>query len=462
MINYIKQKHTSGFINNDIYNSDIFELQSFHILELDQNSEPFRWTEGTFKIIPKKQIKNICLKFLNVSNDKKLIIFIENDSKSVKHEYSLQNGSEYILTISVLENDVVSFYVTPNVKTINNDVRSLGLLVKKIFHSFNDYKTTELIASTNNLYELYDSEKNEFINKSFDLPEISIMSQQQNVSVIDLGYSKKNFEFNSSIFLFRDKKYLMTRQSIFISKKLNSNTLKLYEYDTLKSIPLNIKDELDFEQYEDPRVIVYNDKIYVSCVTYTHDKMHLMHQKMLVFDENFNHIDNIHFEYGFNGKNRDKNTGKEKNWTFFIQNDKLMCVYKMSPHTVVEFDWNGNVVSEYITHTNIQSNWEFGFCRGGTNPILKDGRYHSFFHSSVFWKNEKNRYVMGYYEFEAAPPYRIINMSKTPILWGNSADEIIYPEANPPVVFPCGLILENDNFIVSFGLNDEKTGIIKI
>ena len=236
----------------------------------------------------------------------------------------------------------------------------------------------------------------------------------------------------------------------------------MYEYDTLKPIPLDIKDEIDYEQYEDPRVLVYNNKIYISCATYTHDKLHLIHQKMLVFDENFNHIDNIHFEYGFNGKYIDKNTGKEKNWTFFIQDNRLMCIYKMWPHTVVEFSWTGKVISEYITYNDIQSKWNYGLCRGGSNPVLKDGYYHGFFHSSISWKNGKNRYLMGYYKFELTPPYSIIEISNHPILYGNSVDDIIYPEVNPLVIFPCGLIIEDNKFLVSFGLNDEKTGIIKI
>ena len=36
---------------NDIYDADLFELQSFHILEYDENKTPFRWTDGLFKII---------------------------------------------------------------------------------------------------------------------------------------------------------------------------------------------------------------------------------------------------------------------------------------------------------------------------------------------------------------------------------------------------------------------------
>jgi predicted GH43/DUF377 family glycosyl hydrolase len=450
----------------DIYDKDVFELQSFHLLERDEEENMFRWTEGIFKIIPKKEVKNICLKFACLGGDKKIVIFIENEFKNLKKEYSLQNDSEYILTISVLKNDKVSFFVTPSVKTNNGDFRNLALLVKKIFYNLEDYKTTELKISTDPLYEFYNREalnKNEsLLNEDPALPEVSIFSQQKDVSIIDLKYNKKNFEFNSCIFLFKDKKYLITRQSIFFNKKTTINTLKLYEYDTLKLISLEIKDEIDFEQYEDPRVLIYNNKIYVACAAYAHDKSNLIHQKMLVFDENFNHIDNIHFEYGFNGKTIEKNNGKEKNWTFFVQDDKLMCVYKMSPHTVVEFDWNGKVISEYVTHVDIQSKWLFGLCRGGTNPVLKDGLYHSFFHSSQYWKDNKNRYIMGCYKFEPTPPYAITEISTAPILWGNSIDEFIYPEANPAVIFPCGAILEDDRFTVSFGLNDEKTGIIKI
>jgi predicted GH43/DUF377 family glycosyl hydrolase len=254
----------------------------------------------------------------------------------------------------------------------------------------------------------------------------------------------------------------MTRNSQFVSQKMTLNSLKLYEYDTLKQINLNLKEEVDFEQFEDPRVLVHDDKIYVSCATYVHDAFHLVHQKMLVFDKDFNHIDNIHFKYGFNGINLKENTGIEKNWTFFVYKDKLMCIYKLSPHTVLEFDWNGNLLTEYITHNTFQANWKYGIPRGGTNPIYKDGYYISFFHSHIYWGNGKRRYFMGHYKFNSVPPFDIIETSNKPILRGNEKDERMYPEENPLVVFPCGAILDEDKCLVSLGVNDEKTAIITI
>ena len=69
---------------------------------------------------------------------------------------------------------------------------------------------------------------------------------------------------------------------------------------------------------------------------------------------------------------------------------------------------------------------------------------------------------MGYYKFEAKPPFKITEISENPILYGNEADERALTDNSPLVVFPCGAIQKDNQFIISFGLNDEKTGIIKI
>ena len=447
-------------VNNDIYDSNLFGLDGFHTLEFE-NQIPFRWSDGIFKIIPKQKIKNLCLNFRSLNKERKIIIFLENKIKNIKHEFILEKDNEYIIILTIQDVDCISFHISPNMK-INNEkeVRTLGLYVKKIYTNDIDVNSIELLNSNNISYTQYLVDKNNIETKKFI--ESSLYEQNSSIKFLDLNCTRRNFEFNSSIFKVNDKKYLMTRNSQFVSQKMTLNSLKLYEYDTLKQINLNLKEEVDFEQFEDPRVLVHNDKIYVSCATYVHDAFHLVHQKMLVFDKDFNHIDNIHFKYGFNGINLKENTGIEKNWTFFVYNDKLMCIYKLSPHTVLEFDWNGNLLTEYITHNSFQSNWKYGIPRGGTNPIYKDGYYLSFFHSHIYWGNGKRRYFMGYYKFNSVPPFNIIETSNKPILWGNEKDERIYPEENPLVVFPCGVILDDDKCMVSLGLNDEKTAIITI
>ena len=447
-------------VSSDIYNSDLFYLESIHTLEYIQPNMPFRWSDGYFKIKPKKKLNNLCLNFNSIGNEKKIVIFLENKLKNIKYEKMVKSQGEYILCISLKDIDVVSFHITPNMKVDDKETRTLGLFLKKIYTNDMDINFIELISSDEEGYSNYLIENVILKDKLFE--EISLFEQNQNIKVLDLNYTKRNFEFNSSLFKLNDKKYLITRNSQFVSKKMTLNSLKLYEYDSLKPINLNIKEEVDFEQFEDPRVLVYNDKIYVSCATYTHDACHLVHQKMLVFDKNFNHIDNIHFKYGFNGMDLKQNVGIEKNWTFFVHNDKLMCVYKLSPHTVLEFDWEGNLLTEYITHNKFQSNWNYGIPRGGTNPIYKDDYYIGFFHSYIYWGNGKRRYFMGYYKFNSKPPFNIIEISNKPMLYASEKDERMYPEENPLVVFPCGAIIEDDKCLISLGINDEKTGILTI
>lgn len=447
-------------MKNDIYDSNLFDLEGFHILEFE-NQIPFRWSEGIFKIVPKQKIKNLCLNFRSLNKERKIIIFLENKIKNIKHELILEKDNEYIIILTIQDVDCISFHISPNMK-INNEkeIRTLGLYVKKIYTNDIDVNSIELLNSNNANYTPYLVDKHNIETNKFI--ESSLYEQNNSIKFLDLNYTRRNFEFNSSIFKVNDKKYLITRNSQFVSQKMTLNSLKLYEYDTLKQINLNLKEEVDFEQFEDPRVLVHDDKIYVSCATYVHDAFHLVHQKMLVFDKDFNHIDNIHFKYGFNGINLKENTGIEKNWTFFVYNDKLMCIYKLSPHTVLEFDWNGNLLTEYITHNSFQSNWKYGIPRGGTNPIYKDGYYISFFHSHIYWGKGKRRYFMGYYKFNPIPPFNIIETSNKPILQGNEKDERMYPEENPLVVFPCGAILDDDKCLISLGVNDEKTAILTI
>ena len=449
--------------NLDIYDGNMFIIDMFHALESDPISgKPFRWSDCHFTIKPKVSVKNICVRFVCVGGDKKLIVFYENPAKNLKYELVIKSGVEYVVYVPINQKDHVSFFVTPNILTSNGDTRTLGLYVKQIFVSTNQTDVLTLIDTLSPEFDSYTQSNSVFLDNRIKFIEVSCTKQKENVSIVDFNYTKKSQYYNPAIFTHHDTDYLMVRNSSWVKKNVMTSTIRLYEYNNLKEIELNINDDEEFEQYDDPRVLVHDDKLYVGCAVYTHEKYHIVHQKLLVFDNQFKHIGNIHPKYGYNGKSLDENTGKEKNWTYFVHENKLMCVYKIAPHTVLELDWKGNTVAEYITHDK-DVRWDYGQLRGGTNPILKDGYYYSFFHSSIPWKHEhRRRYFMGHYKFESKPPFRVVEISKEPILWGNEEDELIYEDISPLVVFPCGAILKNDKFLVSFGLNDEKTGIIEI
>ena len=235
---------------SDIYDSNLFDLEGFHMLEFE-NQIPFRWSEGIFKIVPKQKIKNLCLNFRSLNKERKIIIFLENKIKNIKHELILEKDNEYIIILTIQDVDCISFHISPNMK-INNEkeIRTLGLYVKKIYTNDIDVNSIELLNSNNANYTPYLIDKYNIETKKFI--ESSLYEQNNSIKFLDLNYTRRNFEFNSSIFKVNDKKYLMTRNSQFVSQKMTLNSLKLYEYDTLKPINLNLKEEVDFEQFEDP------------------------------------------------------------------------------------------------------------------------------------------------------------------------------------------------------------------
>ena len=106
------------------------------------------------------------------------------------------------------------------------------------------------------------------------------------VKLFDLPYSNNEFFFNPCIFnsINGKKIYLMVRYSNKIISDKFYNSLRLYELNSdltiKKEIILDIKDESVGEQYEEPRVLVYNDKYYVSCANYRFDgSTKFIHQK---------------------------------------------------------------------------------------------------------------------------------------------------------------------------------------
>lgn len=444
-----------------LFNEHIFDLVGFFEVEQDPIGTKFRWTEGVFKVKPQVVVKNICIQFISLFNSP-FIVFVENETKNTKTELFVEAGKEYVLSIPVVDKPTISFYTQFHVPNINGDTRNLAVRVKNLFPSTLYTDNVEFV-DVKDIESIKIKETDDWESRKIHFMEIEISKQKPDIEIVPFNYTARNFQFNSCIFQFNQKTYILTRNFVKLLRNVSVNKLRLYEFETMKEIDLIINSTYEDEQYEDPRAFVHNNRLYVSCAIHIYGDRSLIHQKILVFDENFKHVDSISIRYGKNGKSILENTGVEKNWTFFVQDDKLMCIYKISPHTVLHLDWDGTVICEYKTHFDVKSKWILGECRGGANPILKDGFYHSFFHSSVPWKRTRRRYVMGKYSFEPIAPYRIVNISTEPILWGNESDQMILPNDNPLVIFPCGAIIDDKNrFVVSFGLNDEKTGIITI
>jgi predicted GH43/DUF377 family glycosyl hydrolase len=443
----------------DVFNKDEFIVKGVYALEYEDNRDfYFRWTEFYFSIKPtSKATTNVVLNIYNIFSSKRIIITTSN----YKKEFNLLYG-EYTFYIPLCQNDQVDIFVSPTY--VEKDIRvNLGICVKKIFISDLEYKYPKRLVDIEDI-----SNKVEFfnINEGADIHKrIKVPFEKQNgkLTILPIKTEGREFYFNPTIFTVNEQDYIIARRTKVFGENVFNTDLKMFKYPSLEPVELPVTNEGPNEQHEDPRAIVYKDKVIISTVSYFSYKNDFFHEKLLVYDKNFNYEKSIHPAYGKNGSSVTQNTGDEKNWTFFEYNGKLMFVHQMNPHTVVETDLEGKIITEYKTHFNVKSKWKFGEPRLSTNPIYKDGYYHSFFHSHLPLREDKfltKMYFMGYYKFRAEPPFDIIEVMEEPILWGNN----ILPRREPLVpycVFPCGFILKDDTFIISLGVNDEDCAILE-
>jgi predicted GH43/DUF377 family glycosyl hydrolase len=452
---------SSAYETRDVFDKNQFHIKGVYGLEVERERDFFfRWTKSSFYIKPlSREIKNVVLSLYNIFPYKKITIITSNFRK----EFDLLYG-EYNIFVPLAENDQVDVFVEPTY--IENDQRMmLGICIKKLFIYELEYRFSKRLIDIEDI-----TKKIEFINHhdSADIWErikVPFEEQTSRLKFLPLQTQDSHEDyFNPCLFELNKKQYLMVRHSYVSNENVYNSEINLFKYPSLEKIQLNIKTESLGEQHEDAKVFVYQDKLIVPTSNYYEYKKNFFHEKLLILNHNFEHLYSIHPIYGKNGNNVRNNSGDEKNWTFFEHDGKMMFVYQMHPHTVVEMDLDGNIKTEYKTHFDVKSKWKFGEPRLSTNPIYKDGHYHSFFHSHILIRDGyfiTKVYFMGYYKFKAEPPFEIVEVKEKPILWGNDVRPRKKPLVVPYCVFPCGAILKDNTFHISVGINDEECAILE-
>lgn len=263
--------------------------------------------------------------------------------------------------------------------------------------------------------------------------------------------------------------WLLTRRSRNLPGvgPFGMNDLMAFELEGLlpkRGIGIRLKKHRSDQQHEDPRVFLHEGRIYLSYTTFVvfgKNQFSFAHQGISVLDKNWKVIQAHDPEFGHNKSDWLRNKNSEKNWLWFIWEGSPMLIYLTRPHTVVQFRFGSQTeeVRKWVT-PEMNPLWNHGEPRGGTPPVLVDGEYWTFFHSSVPWIKHKRRYNMGAYAFEAKPPFRITKMTSLPLLSGSRRDP--WNEGKPLVVFPCGALLRDGEWLVTLGVNDLACGWIKI
>jgi predicted GH43/DUF377 family glycosyl hydrolase len=158
----------------------------------------------------------------------------------------------------------------------------------------------------------------------------------------------------------------------------------------------------------------------------------------------------------------------EKNWVPFEWQGRLLCFYSLSPETVL-LELKGDSATEIGRFAGPR--WPWGPIRGGTAPLpFGKSELLRFFHSGL--DNEcppqRRRYYMGAMLTESFPPFRVIKVSREPIVRGSELDDLSPMERSgilqykPKVIFPMGAIAHKDGWLVSAGINDSQCVLLTI
>jgi len=204
------------------------------------------------------------------------------------------------------------------------------------------------------------------------------------------------------------------------------------------------------ESFEDPRLVVFNDRLFLSCAVAraAGTSQCLMEIGRGLRAKSFREIaspSKVKFE---------------KNWIFFAHGRRLNFIYHAGRgwHEIYAMSRGGAAPA---WRSRNRMNWQWGEIRGGTNAVLADGQYWTFFHSQHRYPREW-RYFMGAYSFEARPPFRITAYTPMPLYTPPAPSQSHLPLDVKHVIFPSGLLKVGEEWLIFSGYNDERVVVSRI
>jgi predicted GH43/DUF377 family glycosyl hydrolase len=154
----------------------------------------------------------------------------------------------------------------------------------------------------------------------------------------------------------------------------------------------------------------------------------------------------------------------EKNWMLF-EGGGTKVVYSICPLRVMS---PVSAAADSLVFGNFATSYwnflpylfQYGQLRGGAQPVLRNGYFYNFCHSS-YNTPDGNRYVAGVVKFECQAPFRMVSAIREPLElpnpFGTKTQKCKLNPRVSSVVFPCGAVIDGDDWIVTYGLNDEHS-----
>lgn len=216
------------------------------------------------------------------------------------------------------------------------------------------------------------------------------------------------------------------------------------------------------EWFADPRLLRVGGRLFVYWNSGWHEPRN--HQFLQEIDESTLRPIGTARELLLNGAERRK---LEKNWMLFEQDGRTLAVYSVQPHRVLACDWEGS--GDIGCRDISMLDWtpaEYPAChgglRGGAPPQPGEGALWSFCHT-VHDGPEGYVYRATAYAFRPEYPFAPAQGPARAItLWSGPLPARRHARLNPAVaevIYPCGLKRDYGNWVVSWGLNDERCAL---
>ena len=355
-----------------------------------------------------KKYIDICKDILKKNINKDEYLFLHNDIYTYKidYEYSI---IAYYVGIKNINNEII------NILNHSNDSNIVSLLLSNM-------KFYKYILKPNNIYDLSDS----FIKK-IDGKNIKFNSSSASILPYNDGYCMNiryvNYIYNDKYEYEYDKSIITLNKYIELDKNFkNTDTIRIFTEDNF---------ERTYTGIEDIRLFNYNNQlIYIGTGLHQNNKIGIV----------YGNYDTDAFKLIPNElKSSFSNKDCEKNWVYLKYKNELCIIYQWNPLYICKI--NNNTIDLFETKTNLPK--IFNNVRGSTCGYNFNNEIWFIVHIVSY---EKPRYY--YHMFVIFDDNMNLLKYSAPFQFEGSNIE-----------YCIGLIVEDNNVIVSYSVLDRQTKI---
>lgn len=273
--------------------------------------------------------------------------------------------------------------------------------------------------------------------KSYKFPSIPKIVEIDK-QIIDINLPE---HFNCGIAYWQGKLLLSSRlgsreNSIVCLSELDDH------FQPIKTWQLDTTHALSILGSEDPRLFVFKNRLHIAFTGYYASGYRGTCQLYARLSEDCLRLEEIHVTKFIHAES------VEKNWQFFEFQNRLHCVYHVNPHKVLTYADDGKAITS-LCETKSPIKWHQTDLRGGAPPVLIGDEYYHWFHTFHLDDSDKKLYTVGLYTFSTSYPFLAKRCIPYPFMRAE------HPNAyGHSIVFPCGVILKDGKWILSYGHND--------